>query len=164
MEGDFDQQSEGFEEDTSNNKGLDLNGLAADPSGQDNGFDYQENQQNAFEDDRFGGMDQDFGLDQEDNLLAMEEELNNANQNVDGGAQDTFEITLSIVFDEDDNNSHKLNLNDIFQADPKHKCYQQKVSNIRCPIDIDLYYSSVFVTTITSKNQWLTVSTFSTSD
>ena len=58
----------------------------------------------------------------------MEEELNNANQNQDNSAQDTFEITLSINFDEDDDNKLNIDLNKLFQTDPSLKCYQQKVS------------------------------------
>lgn len=102
-------------------------GLAAEPPGEDNGFDYQDNQ-NAFEDRFGGGMEEALGYDQDDNLLAMEEELNNANQNQDGGAQDTFEITLSIVMDEDDPNTLGLNLHQLFGGDPDKKCYQVKVS------------------------------------
>ena len=53
----------------------------------------------------FGGaMDM---MDNVDNLLAMEEEIGQAN---DGQATDTFEVTFSISFDEDDSNTLNLDL------------------------------------------------------
>jgi len=58
-----------------------------------------------------GGIGGAMGLDDEDNLLAMEEELGQAK---DGTATDTFEVTFSIAFDEDDPNSLNLNLADLF--------------------------------------------------
>lgn len=105
-------------------QGRDFNfgGLAAEPAGEDNGFDYQDNP-NVFHDPFGGAMDEALGYDQDDNLLAMEEELNNANQNQDGGQQDTFEITLSIVMDEDDPNTLGLNLLQLFGGAPDKKCY-----------------------------------------
>ena len=77
----------------------------------------------------FGDM-MDGGLEMADtanDLLAMEEELN-ANENEDGGKDETFEITLSICFDEDDKNTNNIDLMQLFQADAGLKCYQTKVS------------------------------------
>lgn len=98
-----------------------MNQLAGSPQNdfEDNGFDYEDgngnNGQNAFEDPAMGGGFGDaMGLDEGDNLLAMEEELNNAGGNRDGSAQDTFEVTFSITFDEDDDNKFNLNLAELF--------------------------------------------------
>lgn len=61
-----------------------------------------------------GGLGDNLGLDGEDNLLAMEEELNFAGSSKDGLSQDTFEVTFSILFDEDDDNKLNLNLAELF--------------------------------------------------
>ena len=109
----------------------DNNGFDADPNMDEDGFDYDEggnnNEPSPFEDQQMGGMENALGIgDEEDELLAMEEELNNANQNQEG--QDTFEVTMSIVFDEDDENTLNLDLKQVFQADQDKKCYSVKVS------------------------------------
>lgn len=82
---------------------------------EDGGFDYDDNngqnEQNIFENANMGGGIGDaMGLENEDNLLAMEEELNYAGQTADGQTQDTIEVTFSITFDEDDSNQHNLDL------------------------------------------------------
>jgi hypothetical protein len=55
---------------------------------EDTGFDYEDgsenNDKNVFEDSNMGGLGDAMGLDNEDNLLAMEEELNNAGQTKNG--------------------------------------------------------------------------------
>lgn len=57
---------------------------------EDEGFDYVENgdnnEGNVFEDSNMGGLGDAMGLDNDDNLLAMEEELNKASTNKDGTA------------------------------------------------------------------------------
>lgn len=68
------------------------------------------------------GIGDSMGLDNEDNLLAMEEELINAGNNGAGDAQDKIEITFSIVFDEDDDNTLQLDLVHLFEA-PDNKIY-----------------------------------------
>lgn len=68
------------------------------------------------------------GLENEDNLLAMEEELNMVGPNKNGSAQDTFEVTFSITFDEDDDNKLNLNLAELFEAPADKGIYSVKVS------------------------------------
>ena len=94
--------------------------------GKDNGFNYIAHQLSALEKQGFegGGLEDELGDYGEDNdLMAMEEELN-GEENEDGAGQDTFEITLSINFDEEDKNTLSLNLLQLFQADSSAKCYQ----------------------------------------
>lgn len=93
--------------------------MGADPNGfEDNGFDYEDGDQaadqNVFEHPDMGGLGNAMGFEGEDNLLAMEEELNNAGGNNDGQAQDSFEVTFSITFDEDDDNKHNIDLVQLF--------------------------------------------------
>ena len=84
--------------------------MAANNEGfDDQGFDYDEGTNNAFDNTHMGGLGDAMGLEDEGDLDAMEAALNDA-----GPGKDTFEVTFSITFDEDDENTLNLNLAEVF--------------------------------------------------